>query len=72
MAHDLTPLQASAYQRFGDILRTYAGPILEEAVAFNRFTPAQLQQIQLDAQSYGIRVTVELVDRAEENPPITA
>ena len=45
MAHDLTPLQASAYQRYADVLRTYAGPILEEASVLGYFTQSAMAGI---------------------------
>lgn len=68
--YPMTPLQESAYQRFADVLRMYAGPILEEATAFGHFTPEQRQQIHEDCTDYGLRIQVVLVDPADENPTI--
>ena len=68
--YPMDELQESAYQRFADILRMYAGPILEEATVFGHFTPEQRMQIHEDCQRYGLRIQVELVDHADENPPV--
>ena len=68
MTYDMTQLQATAYQRCADLLRMYAGPILEEATVFGHFTPEQREQIHQDcAKGYGIRVVIELVDLEDEN-----
>ena len=72
MTYEQTQLQASAYQRYADLLRMYAGPILEEATAFGHFTPEQRDQISRDcADGYGIKVVIELVELEDENLPIS-
>ena len=46
--YPMDELQESAYQRFADILRMYAGPILEEAIRSNL---EQAQTLFADAET---------------------